>query len=343
MENKFQDKKGKILEILKTRGPCLPVHVANETGLSMLFSSAFLSELLGDKQITISNLKVGGSPLYYIPHHKSQLENFTKHLEEKEQEAFQKLKEKQVLNDESQIPPIRVALRNIKDFAYSLEHKGKLYWRIYSIDENKAKEIIEKAKERINTEEKKPTPSSTTILTPSQTPSESPTEPQKEIIQEKKPEEKQSIIQEIPRQKPQFEKPLQQIIPEKPKIESTPEEKVTEEKEPEKPPTPKIQEKNFVKDIIELLQKEDLELLEETISKKREYQGKIRINSDIGKIEYLIIAKDKKKITENDFAVAMQKSTSEKLPVLFISPGEVVKKAGLFLSEWKNLLKFKKI
>jgi len=34
----------------KRRGPSLPVHIASETGLSMLFASAFLSELLSEKK-----------------------------------------------------------------------------------------------------------------------------------------------------------------------------------------------------------------------------------------------------------------------------------------------------
>ncbi len=42
--------KEKILSVLKKRGPSLPVHVAGETELSMLFASAFLSELLSEKK-----------------------------------------------------------------------------------------------------------------------------------------------------------------------------------------------------------------------------------------------------------------------------------------------------
>jgi len=318
MQNNLLDKKRKIIDIIKRRGPSLPVHIANETGLSMLFSSAFLSELLGDKEIAISKLKVGGSPLYYFQGQESQLENFIKHIEPKEQEAFEKLKQKQILEDEKQEPAIRVALRNIKDFSYPIEINKKLYWRFYSINEQKAKE---KLKQEIKPfiEKELPTP-------PQETPKQIPIQ----IEQTTKPNIGESIIKEIPRIQITSEKNIEQksLIGTKPqsqKIES------------------KKQEKEFVKNIIEFLQKEDIELLEEYKIHKKEYQGKIRINSDLGKIEFLLIAKDKKKVTENDFAVAIQNSNTQKLPIFFISPGEIAKKAQTFLDEWKNFLKFKKI
>jgi len=316
MMDNVQEKKRKILEIIKRRGPSLPVHIANETELSMLFSSAFLSELLDDKQIEISNLKVGGSPLYYFKDQKSQLENFIKHLDPKEQEAFEKLRERSLLEDEALEPAIRVALRNIKDFAFSFEFNRKLYWRIYSIDENQAiANLKEKSEEHFKSKE-------IIIEEPQEEKEEIEFVPKIETIIEKR-EPIQSIIEEIPRKQP-IENQIE-IVSEKPK------------------PKIKETEKEFVKNIIETLQKEDIELLEESLARKKEYQGRIRINSDLGKIEFFLIAKDKKKVTENDFAVAMQKSQTEKLPILFMSPGELAKRAQAFLDDWRNLLKFKRI
>ena len=42
--------KAKIMSVFEKKGPCLPVHIAKETGLSILFASAFLSELLTEKK-----------------------------------------------------------------------------------------------------------------------------------------------------------------------------------------------------------------------------------------------------------------------------------------------------
>ncbi len=55
--------RNKIIALLKIRGPSLPVHISKEIGLSSIFAGAFLSELASSKEIKISNMKVGGSPL----------------------------------------------------------------------------------------------------------------------------------------------------------------------------------------------------------------------------------------------------------------------------------------
>ena len=59
--------RGRIISLIRDNGPSLPVQISQGTGLSILFSSAFLSELYGDKIINISNLRVGSSPLYFLP------------------------------------------------------------------------------------------------------------------------------------------------------------------------------------------------------------------------------------------------------------------------------------
>ncbi len=127
--------KEKIISILKRRGPSLPVHIAKETELSILFASAFLSELFSEKKIKISNMKVGNSPIYFIPGQESKLENFSQHLKSKEKEAFQLLKEKKFLNDKEQDPAIRVALRAIKDFAIPFKKNEEIFWRYFTIPE----------------------------------------------------------------------------------------------------------------------------------------------------------------------------------------------------------------
>ncbi len=89
--------KEKILSVLRRRGPSLPVHVASEVGLSMLFASAFLSELISDRKIVISHMKVGNSPLYYIEGQEAKLEDYAKHLKSKEKDAFLLLQKEKIL------------------------------------------------------------------------------------------------------------------------------------------------------------------------------------------------------------------------------------------------------
>ena len=122
--------KEKILSILRRRGPSLPVHISKETGLSILFAAAFLSELVADKKIKYSDMKVGSSPLYYLNEHLYMLERFGNYLKSKEKDAFNLLKEKRFLKDEEQSPQIRVALRQIRDFAMPFNINGQTIWRI---------------------------------------------------------------------------------------------------------------------------------------------------------------------------------------------------------------------
>ena len=282
-----EDKKQKMLELIKIKGPCLPAHLTRETGLNILITSAFLADLVSDKKLKITSMKIGGSPLYYINGQEPMLEKFYNYLPRVEKEAFLMLKEKQILKDKEMLPAIRVALRTIKDFAIPLKDKtGEIFWRIYTLDEQKAREIIEK----------------------------------------KHPRKKE--VKKIEKIKPKTEKPLLELS--EPKI-----------KKPKKSKTK--QKSEFVNMVIAFLQRNNFEILEEINFKKKEYSAKIKINTQLGTQEYLCIAKDKKRVNDNDFRIAHQKGQNLKTPVLFISNGELNKKAVEWIAEWKNLLIFKKI
>ena len=133
--------------MIQTKGPSLPVHISRGLGVSLLFAGAFLSELYSEKRIKISDMKVGGSPLYYLEGQEAMLENFIGHLQGREREAFSLLKQEQVLDDEAQTPITRVALRAIKDFAVPIRvrinEELKLYWKHSLISENEARGIIQ--------------------------------------------------------------------------------------------------------------------------------------------------------------------------------------------------------
>lgn len=140
------DKKQKIQELIKARGPSLPSHLSSEIGLSLLFTSALLSEMVAEKTLKLSFLKIGGSPLYYLEGQEQQLENFIDHLVPQEREAVKLLKEKKILEDDKLTPLQRVALRNTKDFAIMVKHKigekEKIFWRYYLVPEEEAEKEI---------------------------------------------------------------------------------------------------------------------------------------------------------------------------------------------------------
>ena len=139
----------RILFLLKERGPILPVQASKEINENILMTSARLSELLTSKRIKISNLKIGGSPLYYLSGQEHKLQNFTENLNGVEKKAYDILSQNKILKDSEQEPAIRVALRQIRDFAIPLqvnyENKIEIFWKWYLID-NKGMELLIKNK-----------------------------------------------------------------------------------------------------------------------------------------------------------------------------------------------------
>jgi hypothetical protein len=140
------DNKTKILGIIRIRGPVSPTQMARELRVESYLASAMLSELVSSKELRISSLKVGSSPVYYLPEQRPNLEQFVGNLNEKDRRTFYLLKEKKILKDSDQEPLIRVSLRNIKDFAVPLEvsHDGKteVFWRWHTLPAKDTEDLV---------------------------------------------------------------------------------------------------------------------------------------------------------------------------------------------------------
>jgi len=295
---KLNANKEKIINILKERGPSYPGKISKEVGISPLFASAFLAELVSERKLKISNMKIGSSPIYFLVGQETNLENFIEHLNHKEKEAFHLLKDSQILEDSQQTPAIRVALRKIKDFAKPLNVKineeSKLFWKFFSISEDEIKIKIQ------NLLNKKSPEKSTEMKIPSKEINKS-SENNLEKSEEKK---------------------------------KTPVKKTTK---------PEKVEPDFSELVKDYLLAKDIEIMEELVSKKKEFVSKVRIDTLFGKQEFLLTAKDKKKINTNDLTISLQNSQTEKMPSLIISPGELDKKAKEYMRDWKNLMKFERV
>lgn len=135
-----------VMKVMRVKGPVLPVHIAKAFETSILFASAMLSDLVSVKLAKVSSVKIGGSPLYYLPEQKERLQEFAKHLKPKEKEAYELLKKEKVLKDAEQAPGIRVALRNIKDFSWPLQvsvnSNKEIFWKWYLISNEEAGDMI---------------------------------------------------------------------------------------------------------------------------------------------------------------------------------------------------------
>ena len=322
----------KIIKLLETNGPTLPIKVASETGQSMIFASAFLSELIGKKIVKISNLKIGNSPLYYLPGQEGDLTKFVQHLKGREREAYDLLAEQGILRDEEQEPAIRVALRSLKDFAQPLNtHIGgqtNTFWRHISYSEEEAKGEIRQIIEG-ESEKKKPALS--------------------EVQPRKLTYETNPPLREPKKEEGEQEAEIKSSLSQNPSKENR------EEMRGENPAvpgqaTPEEVESRGTSEDTELLQiikknlgKINAEITEEIESKKKEALLKIKINTDLGETTYFVTCKDKKRISDTDLALAHQKAQGEKLPGLFITTGDLTKKAEEYWQNIKNLLKIKKV
>lgn len=77
--------------------------------------------------------------------------------------------------------------------------------------------------------------------------------------------------------------------------------------------------------------------------KAKEYHAKLALQTPLGTQRYLAIVKEKKKLTEEDIALALHKAQTEKMPALMISPGSLDKGALELLQAWKDLIRIEKI
>lgn len=295
--------KDTIISTIRLKGPTLPIHIARTINLSTIFTSAFLSELYAEKKLSMSHMKVGSSSLYFLPGQEAQLENFIEFLNQKEQEAFLLLKKEKILDDESLSPAIRVAIREIKDFATPLKvhinEQSKIFWKCYLLPDSEASNLIESL--FAPTKEKKD-PSFTS--------------------EKKDPEILAQTLQVKPQELPK-------------------------EKTEEKPKKTKVKkssdELKFPRKIKEYLSSKEIEILSPIEEKAKDFTARVRLDTPLGKQELYLIAKDKKKITEDDLTIALHKAQLEKMPAFFLATGEIDKKSLEHAKLWRNLIKFEKV
>jgi hypothetical protein len=281
------EKKAKILEHLRRRGPSLPSSISSSINLSLLFTSALLSEMHRDGTIKMSHLKIGGSPLYLLEGQESQLDRFTKHLEKKEQEALDHLRKNSVLEDEKIEPSHRVALRNIRDFAImmriTLGDQEKIFWRLNTLTkeetEKKIKDILEKGRPRKKGKELRL------------------------VAKPKEKEKKEEKEKKIPRKKKKKEE-----------IESK---------------------------IIEYLKTNNLALIKEI--KQGDVFGVAISTTPLGRMKFLIMLKNKKKISNSDITLALHEGQKNKMPVLMLTPGTLTKKTEKYAEENSGYVLIKNI
>jgi hypothetical protein len=350
--------KNRIVNFLKLHGPSIPIQIAKDLKTNSIFTSAFLGELLDEKRIKTSTLRVGGTPLYLLAEQSHLLENFQKFLHPKEQEAFNLLKNSKILKDSEQQPAIRVALRSIKDFAIPFKKDNEIHWRYLTVSEKEVISLLEPDKNKSESIEKK--------------------EEQKEIAE--KPVETKEEPKEIEKLKETIEKPIEikeeqkeivekpkeiieksieikekpKIIIEKPKLEKVHSKKIDESKTlaefnnpliiKQEPKPVKIRPKSeYVEKVIRFLEKNNFKIIEEKEYRNKEYNCIAQLDTNLGPINFLTQSKDKKTIPDSDLDKLLRSAQEIPLPALFIYPGGLSKKAIEYQQKYYSILKTKKI
>ncbi|MEW5896851.1 MAG: hypothetical protein AB1668_04115 [Nanoarchaeota archaeon] len=137
----------KVLSFVRMNGPTLPSKVAKHIGTEILIASAYLSDLSAQGKLKISDLKVGGSPLYYLPGQESRLYQFVQgNINPKEIEVLERLKKEGVFREKNLDLLTRVALRSVKDFAIPLqvtiEGNKEIFWKWYLLSDEETNSAI---------------------------------------------------------------------------------------------------------------------------------------------------------------------------------------------------------
>ncbi len=304
------EQKERILYLIRSNGPTLPVRVASETKIEPLFASAFLSELYGERLVRISNLRVGGSPLYYLEGQESQLENFTQHLNQREKEAFLRIKEKRVLDDEKESPVMRVALRAIKDFAIPLKDPSqpqKIMWRYHQVPEHEALQII--TQPRIEKKEEKHVEKEAVKTEKTEQQFSQNTQPET-LNEQKKDKPKRERIQKKQAAPQEFSLSIHQAQ------QTTP----------------------FADEVKAFIEREGYGIQSLVSADKKECVIKASLQGPHGIQTYLVVSKDKKKIKQEELVESLEEAHKQRLLCMVISRGELDKKSEAFVSSWKNFL-----
>jgi hypothetical protein len=136
-----------ILSFLRTTGPTIPSKVAKVIGTEIYLASAHLSDLSSQGKVKISDLKVGSSPLYFLPGQEERLYAFAAgNMNPKNLIVLDKLKDSQILREANLDLLSRVALRSLKDFAIPLNVKtstgSELFWKWHLLSEEKTNYMI---------------------------------------------------------------------------------------------------------------------------------------------------------------------------------------------------------
>jgi len=119
-------------------------------------------------------------------------------------------------------------------------------------------------------------------------------------------------------------------------------EKINEDKEEK---IVKKDEKSSFKDkIFSYFSEKNIDVLNEEVVKAKDVEMEVNLSSGVGVLKFFVKGVGKKRINDADLSLAYNKGQTKKLPVLFLTEGELTKKAREYLEKnIKGYLIFRKI
>lgn len=324
-----------VLRLVREKGPVIPIHLRKELDTDTVLIGAMFSQLIAEGKVKVTTVKIGGSPFYYTPGTEEKLVNCMRYLNEKDRRVAEMLQSKKVMKDIDQDPLVRVCLRNIKDYSKPLEVNVKgqkeIYWKWYLTPTKEAEEIIlgvlkpKKAEKPIIKEEEAPQKKLVAESKAEQKKDEASAQKEAKPKKErKKSEEKKAAAAETSEKKPAEAKPTEKHEYQR-HLGGVHSSLLDEEKDP------------FFNAVRKYLDEKEISILDYKILKRAEIDLFILVPTKLGVQEYFCKAKNKKKVSDGDLSSAYQQGSATKLPIIFLSPGEMSKKAKDALAQLKGM------
>jgi len=289
----LNEKDEKIMALVRTSGPILPINVAKELGVETYLAGAMLSSLVKGNHIKISHRRVGSSPLYFMEGQETRVrERLFKELNELETKTLERLRTLKVAFEEELYPQERFLLKELKDFVTPLTvksgDKDVSCWKHYSVNDTELNELIEKK-----------------LVPPKVEQPEPKIEPELPKVEEPKIEVKPEQL------------PLQMV--EKPK--------------PVKRVTREIKASAFESKVLDFFISHKIDVGERKPLKKGETTYAITEHSHFGTRQFLASINDKKALNEQDISRFYVECQNNKMPGMIFVSKEPSAKTKEYLSK----------
>jgi len=329
--------KQQIVEFVKKNGPTIPVKVAKALNSNLMFTSAILGELVSNKVLKISHGKIGNSPVYYTSGQEPKLSMLKNYLSGRLKEAFSILQESKVLRDSSCEPWLRVALRELKDFAHpvTVQIKGnnEIFWKWHLSSNEDAKKMITEIV--IGSVQKGAEGKDSHDMQGEENRQKKSIGPGEE--REKKEDTQNSSV----KSEKQYSQESNANIDAEQSVKAGIEESVLLADKTSRKSQATC---DFYVKVLDFLKKNNIKIIDSKIVRKnRELNFIVKMPSPVGPLTFFIKAKNKNKINDADLSLAYSEGQQNKLPVIVLSKGALTKKAGSFISDNIRGLVFKKL